>query len=80
MYLLLLCLLAAGNAWGQRGGGGREAIDPERFKPLESPTSPHELASNQSKRRNFGPCSMHLPTPEKPSCVLWETLVGAQKP
>jgi len=29
MYLLLLCLLAAGNVWGQRGGG-REAIDPER--------------------------------------------------
>jgi mevalonate kinase len=32
MYLLLLCLLAAGNAWGQRGGGGREAIDPERLQ------------------------------------------------
>jgi mevalonate kinase len=31
-YLLLLCLLAAGNAWGQRGGGGREAIDPERLQ------------------------------------------------
>ena len=32
MCLLLLCLLAAGNAWGQRGGGGREAIDPERLQ------------------------------------------------
>ena len=32
MYLLLLCLLAAGNVWGQRGGGGREAIDPERLQ------------------------------------------------
>lgn len=32
MYLLLLCLLAAGNAWGQRGGDGREAIDPERLQ------------------------------------------------
>jgi mevalonate kinase len=32
MYLLLLCLLGAGNAWGQRGGGGREAIDPERLQ------------------------------------------------
>jgi mevalonate kinase len=31
MYLLLLCLLAAGNVWGQRGGG-REAIDPERLQ------------------------------------------------
>ena len=31
-YLLLLCLLAAGNVWGQRGGGGREAIDPERLQ------------------------------------------------
>ena len=32
MYLLLLCLLAAGNVWGQRDGGGREAIDPERLQ------------------------------------------------
>ena len=32
MYLLLLCLLAAGNVWGQRGGGGREGIDPERLQ------------------------------------------------
>jgi hypothetical protein len=32
MYLLLLCLLAAGNVWGQRSGGGREAIDPERLQ------------------------------------------------
>lgn len=32
MYLLLLCLLAAGNVWGQRGGAGREAIDPERLQ------------------------------------------------
>jgi mevalonate kinase len=32
MYLLLLCLLAAGNVWGQRGGGGRETIDPERLQ------------------------------------------------
>jgi mevalonate kinase len=31
MYLLLLCLLAAGNVWGQRGGS-REAIDPERLQ------------------------------------------------
>ena len=33
MVLLMFCLLAAGNAWGQRGGGGgREAIDPERLQ------------------------------------------------
>lgn len=32
IYLLLLCLLAAGNVWGQRGGGSREAIDPERLQ------------------------------------------------
>jgi hypothetical protein len=32
MYLLLLCLLAAGNVWGQRNGGGREEIDPERLQ------------------------------------------------
>ena len=31
MYFLLLFLLAAGNVWGQRGGG-REAIDPERLQ------------------------------------------------
>lgn len=32
IYLLFLCLLAAGNVWGQRDGGGREAIDPERLQ------------------------------------------------
>ena len=32
MYLLMFCLLAAGNVWGQRGGGGREAIDSERLQ------------------------------------------------
>jgi len=32
IYLLFLCLLAAGNVWGQRNGGGREAIDPERLQ------------------------------------------------
>jgi mevalonate kinase len=32
MYLLLLCLLSAGTVWGQRNGGGREEIDPERLQ------------------------------------------------